>query len=104
MYSLPGLPWLASTDFPVRHDALVVLLGSGIGSSVLALETDGLVDEQMTCDRVASGDDSEANDNTCICVSLCNAAAIIVFMTNREESTQRGSCGVVGGVARRCEL
>lgn len=41
-----------------------MLLGSVVRSSVLALETDGLVDEQVTCDRVAGSEDSEANDNT----------------------------------------
>lgn len=50
----------------------MVLLGSVIRSSVLALEANGLVDEQVTCDRVAGSEDSEANDNTWYYVSLCN--------------------------------
>lgn len=66
IYSLPGPPCFALANFPDRNDALVVLSRSGsvIRSSVLALEADGLVDEQVASDRVAGSDDSEANDNT----------------------------------------
>jgi hypothetical protein len=81
-----------------------VLLGSIVRSSVLTLEADGLVDEQVTCDRVAGSEHGEANDNAWMDVSLSSIAARLPIMTNLVESTQRGSCEVVEGVARRCGL
>lgn len=91
---------LCLRQFPDRNDALVVLLGSGIRSSVLALEANGLVDEQVTCDRIAGSEDSEANDNTWTCVSLCNAPA-----TSNTHDEPRGinSAGILRSRRRRCE-
>lgn len=40
------------------------IVGGAVGGAVLALETDGLVDEQVAGHRVASGADGEANDNS----------------------------------------
>lgn len=102
MYSLPGQPCFASAKFPDRNDALVVLLGrcSVIRSSVLALEADGLVDEQVASDRVAGSEDGEANDNTWTYVSLCNSAA----MTNaHDEPRGINSAGILRSRRRRCE-
>lgn len=100
MYSLPGQPCFAPADFPDRKDALVVLLGSGIRGSVLALEADGLVDEQVASDRVAGSEDGEANDNTWTYVSLCNAAS-----TTNDHDEPRGinSAGILRSRRRRCE-
>lgn len=46
--------------------SLVVLTGSGVavGSAILSLETDGLVNDQVTGDGVASRADGEADDDT----------------------------------------
>lgn len=102
MYSPPGQSCFASANFPVRNDALVVLFGSGsvIRSSVLALEADGLVDEQVTSDRVAGSEDREANNNTWTYVSLCNAAT-----TTEVHDEPRGinSAGILRSRRRRCE-
>lgn len=100
MYSLPGRPCFAPANYPDRNDALVVLLGSGVRSSVLALEADGLVDEQVASDRVAGSEDGEANDNTWTYVSLCNAAS-----TTNDHDEPRGinSAGILRSRRRRCE-
>ena len=38
-------------------------MGRVVGGTVLALETDGLVNNQVAADRVCSSKDCEANDN-----------------------------------------
>jgi hypothetical protein len=58
---------------PMRHrplhtyqfdSPLVVLLGAvGIGSAILSLETNSLVDKEVTRARVARGADGETDDN-----------------------------------------
>lgn len=78
----------------------MVLLGSLIRGSVLALEADGLVDEQVAGDRVAGGEDSEANDNTWTYVSLCDAAATT---NNHDEPRGINSAGILRSRRRRCE-
>lgn len=37
-----------------------------VGSTVLTLETDGLVGEEVADARVAGGEDGETNDDTCV--------------------------------------
>jgi hypothetical protein len=77
-----------------------VVLGSAVRSSVLALEADRLVDEQVTCDRVAGSEDSEANDNTWRFVSPCNAAETINV---HDEPRGINSAGILRSRRRRCE-
>ena len=39
-------------------------MGGVVGGTILALETNGLVDNQVTADRVCSGNDGKSNDNS----------------------------------------
>lgn len=88
-------PAFRGRAFFLPHQISVVLPGSGGGggirSAVLALKTDGLVDEQVSCDRVASSRNGEGNDNTFALVSLCNPKYVLPIVTNREATAQRGS-------------
>ncbi len=43
---------------------VTIAVGGAVGRAVLALETDCLIDHQVTNDRVAGGDHGEANDDT----------------------------------------
>ena len=42
---------------------LLLAMAGAVSGTILALETDGLVDNQVTADRVCSGKDGKANDN-----------------------------------------
>lgn len=100
--SPPGQPCFASANFPDRNDALVVLLGRGsvVRSSVLTLEANGLVDEQVASDRVAGSEDREANDNTWTNVSFFNAVEITEV---HDQPRGINSAGILRSRRRRCE-
>lgn len=62
----PAVPNASSSISPQDSFHILVLGGMlVVGGTVLALQTDGLVCEEMAGDGVNSGNDSEAHDNNC---------------------------------------
>lgn len=94
---------------PCEPDSSVLLLAVaagavGLGSAILTLETDGLVDEEVTHARVGGRGDGKGNDDTCENVRDQPYHRRWIAGTDRGGSTREGSCEGASGVARRYEL
>lgn len=94
---------------PYEPDSSVLLLAVaagavGLGSAILTLETNGLVDEEVTHARVGGRRDGKGNDDTCINVRDRPCHRRWIAGADRGGSTREESCEGASGVARRYEL
>jgi hypothetical protein len=76
----------------------------GLGSAILTLETNGLIDQEVTQARVASRADGKGNDDTCKNVRDRAFRGRWIAGADRGGATREGSCEGASGVARRYEL
>lgn len=94
---------------PYEPDSSVLLLAVaagavGLGSAILTLETNGLVDEEVTHARVGGRGDGKGNDDTCRNVRDRPCHRRWIAGADRGGSTREESCEGASGVARRYEL
>lgn len=94
---------------PYEPDSSVLLLAVaagavGLGSAILTLETNGLVDKEVTHARVGGRRDGKGNDDTCENVRDRPYHRTWIAGADRGGSTREGSCEGASGVARRYEL